>query len=147
MGLIVLERGRLLEWQTKKFDGPWSLQKQSALLNCIKKHVARYSISHIAVKVPSKATRSLNLTEAVQKIKSFSAESRIGFKTHTLDTMLLKWTADRKSTKKQFMKRLVTQFPDLLSEYRKELRIGNRHYELLFEAVAAADLTEQKLNK
>ena len=140
-GIAVMKNRELITYKVKAFKGKWSKQKQNEILNFFDKLYNYYSVKHLAIKLvnpmhSSKAVDGLtiNLIERARKK---------GIKITALSLDEIRKSLGLK--KKQMLSEYVVgKYYELRREYEKEQNSFNQYYTKMFEAIAVAQLAEQK---
>lgn len=81
--------------------------------------------------------------QLIYLIRAFFEAKGIPVFAETPEALHSLYPPGQKKTKKEFMKALTLQFPQLSYCYKKEVRNNGKYYIKLFEAVAMATLYQQ----
>jgi hypothetical protein len=97
----------------------------------------RYTINSFAIKIPDKMEKFPVLTELHQEIVQLAASKSIAARSFTIQS--LKAFCGTDVTNKKALRTMVfNTFPELQTEYQRELDNRNAYYTKLFEATIAA---------
>ena len=140
IGVAVLERHCIFDYQMKSFNDCWSKEKLSSILSFIERLFAEHMLTHIAVKIPPICTHSLAIKEFVKGLETFTEERRITLFIYTIEDLKRSWLQKTQIDKKQFMESVLKKYPDLHHEFKRQTKTKAKHFEKIFEAVGAADL-------
>ncbi len=142
MGIALIVKGTLVDWRirsTKKAD------KSKRYMTFIQNVSHTHRVSVIAVKTLA-YPRSMYRKNFISDIQSYCQEQGIECRMYTLSQ--LKKLAVRKDckTRKELMTAIAEKKPELIPVLRKERTNRNAYYIKIFEAVAAALVTEKIMN-
>ena len=89
--------------------------------------------------------RPQEIKELLESLTRFFNEKKITVYSYPPPTLYLFCGEGKAKTKKEVMRVLAVQYPELTFYYHKEKRNKNKYYIKLFEAVAVATLHAQQL--
>ena len=115
------------------------------MLRRINRKVQRYKVGRIALKVPSYTHHSDGLTSLIAAIKAYCSLHDLQLQVYTIKDIKEHGTLDTTKNKRLLVQSLGDKYPQLYYRAQRELRSRNRHYTKMFEAVAVAELSVQKM--
>lgn len=138
LGLAVISGNRLEDYHIQLRKEPWTLRKRELILASLQTWCVSYSITNIALLLPYEKQTSSQTKELLESLKSHFTEKKIRLSSYPPQT-LYEFYKEAK-TKKEIMKTLAGQYPELSFHYRKEMGNKNKYYVKLFEAVGVATI-------
>ena len=145
LGLAVISGHRLLDYEIKLRKDPWTLRKRETILTSLQPWCKHYNIKCVALSIPYEKQTSSQTKELMESIKSYFSKKKIGLCPYPAKTFQTFCQEAKVKTKKEMMRRLALQYPELSHCYRKEVSNKNKYYVKLFEAVAVATIHAQRL--
>ena len=133
-----MERTSIFDCQMRAFYAAWSSEKRRAIGAAIERYVVHYSITHIAIKIPTFSVKAPAVLEVLKDIKALCKAEHIPFSTHSLADVKKNWCGTHRVAKRALMQRILKTYPELQREYDKEKKNKVKYYEKIFEAVAVA---------
>lgn len=135
VGLVVVKKGEVLDWQIKSFKQIWSKEKLEMILRSIDKVIHQHNISIVAIKSPCEVQFSENLLLLVQTFESLIKQK--GIKVYRYNHHQLKHAspAGTMRNKHSLMKHIAEQYPYMQSLHEKELKNRNPYHLKVFEAL------------
>ena len=144
VGVAVVQRGMLVHYQVRSFQGPWSHRKLKVIVANLEKIRKYYGIRHIVVKVPDvfPVTKGFN-----QLIGSFNVGwggAGIKLQYHSFSEIKARYCPDDQPTTASLITVMVRRHPELTTEYLKEQKNEEPYYYKIFTAVASAHMPSPK---
>lgn len=145
LGLAVIKGNLLVDYHIKLRKEPWTPRKRELILTSLQPWFAFYTITNVALSIPYEKQTSSQTKDLLESLKRYFIEQKIHLSTYPAKTLyaLCKET----KAKKEIMKTLALEYPELSFHYRKEMTNKNKYYVKLFEAVGVAMLHSQKMKK
>jgi RNase H-fold protein (predicted Holliday junction resolvase) len=135
IGIAVIRKGQLLDWQMKSFKGRMNQQKLYMISGAVLKLMREYNSSEVVFKMPDKSQAYTNIALLKKHLtKSLTAHK---------DSIYFYSLSDIKSSldvsirnKQRLLEWGASNYRQLKIVYLKELKNKNSYYIKLFEAVA-----------
>jgi hypothetical protein len=147
LGLAVISGNRLVDYHIQLRKESWSPRKRELILTSLQPWCSSYSIKNVALSIPYENQTSTQTKELLESIKSYFREKKISLWPYHTKTLQSIYKESQTETKKEVMRKLALQYPELSYCYRKEMNNKNKYYVKLFEAVGVATIHLQRLNK
>jgi Holliday junction resolvasome RuvABC endonuclease subunit len=144
LGLAVIQDMNLFDWRVKLLEGPWSKKKIDRVMEIISEYIDFYNLSTIALKKLHPSRSSKHLKHLVEKIESLAKEKKLKMREYSIKEVEKVFLVNEKYNKKNLAEKMVSLFPCLVHELRKEKTNKNRYHMRMFEAVALAACCFQK---
>lgn len=138
MGIAILNRKQLISWRVLTFKGKWSPIKLKLISESLSKIYSSYEIESISVKVPDRFPTGISYSQLLGVINSLCERFSIRPEYYSLSEIKAHFSSNDKVNKATLVARLVSLFPELLRDFRKEQQKRTRYYVKVFEAVAVA---------
>ena len=142
-GLAVISGNRLVDYHIQLRKEAWTPRKRELIRASLQPWIEGYSIESVALSIPNEKQTSKQTKDLLECLKRHFTEKKIHFSTYYPKTIFRLYKEAK--TKKEIMRNLALQYPDLLYHYGKEMRNKNKYYIKLFEAVAVATIHSQGL--
>lgn len=146
LGLAIISGNLLVDYHIQLRKEPWSLHKREQIFTSLHSWCKSYSIKNIALSIPYENQLSIQTKELLESLTNYLTERKINLFSYHTKTLYVFCEENKAKTKKEVMRKLAGQYPELLSYYYKEKRNKNKYYVKLFEAVGVATIHLQKLN-
>lgn len=143
LGLAIISGSRLEDYHIQLRKDPWTPRKRESILTSLQTWCESYSITNIALLIPYEKQTSSQTKELLETLTRHFIEKKIRFSSYPPQT-LYEFYKEAK-TKKEIMKTLAGQYPELSFHYRKEMSNKNKYYVKLFEAVGVATIHSEIL--
>ncbi len=144
LGLAVINKGVLAEYSIHLHKSSWSPSKANLILSKLEPCVRQYCIKSVVLSIPYAHHQTEAFRQLIYRIREYFEHKHIPVYAETPEAFHSLYPPEQKKTKKERMKFLTLQFPQLTYCYNKEVRNKNRYYFKLFEAVAAAVLYQEE---
>ncbi len=144
LGLAIIERNGLVEYSVRLHKSSWSPSKANLITASLEPCVRQYSIKRVILSIPPTHHQTKAFTNLQTCLEQYFTEHHIPVVTESTDSIYRVCASGTLRTKKEVMRTLSLQFPELHSFYQKELRNKNRYYVKLFEAVGIAVLHSER---
>ena len=144
IGLAVIQDMNIFDWRVKLLEGPWSKKKIDKVTGIISEYIDFYNLNTIALKKLHPSRSSRYLKHLVERIKYFSKKRKLKVREYSIKEVEEVFLLDEKHNKKNLAEKMVSLFPCLAHELRKEKSNKNRYHMRMFEAVALAACCFQK---
>ena len=147
LGIAVFQGPEILDWRIKSLKRRWSKEKMKKAQKLISEFIEKYKPNFLAIKRLHPSRRSLNLARLVARIKGFL--KRKGFKIYQYSIKDLEefFIKEGKLNKKNLGEAIVSEYPVLFHELKKEKRNKNPYFVKVFEATALASVCFHRLDK
>lgn len=144
LGLAIIERNGLVEYSVRLHKSSWSPSKANLITASLEPCVRQYSIKRVILSIPPRHHQTKAFTALRTCLEQYFKQKDIPVVTESADSIYGVCTTGALRTKKEIMRTLSLQFPELHGFYQKELRNKNRYYVKLFEAVGVAVLHSER---
>ena len=138
MGIAVFEGKVLVDRGCKIFKGKYSDSKLEKIIKTIERYVEDYEVEALALKVNSERSTSTFMEEIISKVIDFAKDKGLPVYQYTIDEIKKCFSDCEINNKIELLEKTVERIPELLYEYKKELKKGEGYYIRMFEAVAVA---------
>lgn len=143
LGIAVIVENELVDWYIKTFRGAWSEQKKELIMETIDRMLERYTVNAFAVKIPDKIKHFPILVALHNDILTLAKKKEIPASSFTIYD-LKRYCGVDVTNKAELRSKVFESFPELKTEYNKEIEIRNAYYTKLFEATLAAQVAIKK---
>lgn len=134
MGLAYVRNGILEDWQVKTFDGKWNRNKQKAIVRVVDRHIERYGIKKVILKVPGSCRSSPAVHALTQALICLCERKSIPVSTCTINRLKDMCEVNNKT---ELMQATLVHFPELTYLLAKTRETQKIYYVKIFEAVLA----------
>ena len=145
LGLAVISGGIILEYQIKLRKEPWNTSKQDMIIASLAPWCTSFPITNVALSIPYAHKTSTQTKALLESIKTYFTERKITLCPYPAQALQGLCQEASGATKKEVMKALAEQYPELGQYYLKEVENKNKYYVKLFEAVGVATLHVRKM--
>lgn len=145
LGLAVISGNRLVDYHIQLRKEAWTPRKGELILTSLQPWFERYIITNVALSISYEKQTSSQTKELLESLKSYFSEKKIHLSSYP-PKALYTFCKEAK-TKKEAMKILAGQYPELSFHYRKEMGNKNKYYVKLFEAVGVATIHSESLKR
>ncbi|XVJ66915.1 MAG: hypothetical protein HEQ40_12380 [Lacibacter sp.] len=129
IGTALFEEGVLVDWHTKVFKMPWSDTKMRIIRNVLLRIIEQEEVSTVIVRVPPEQKQGYFL----QKLGRYLFQT---FKEHSINFCLRDIRTNTSPPKQKELHRLIlTCYPELMQECKREQQNKTTYYYKIFEAV------------
>lgn len=143
LGLAIINQGCLVDYSINLHKSSWSAWKANKIVTSLEPCARQYCIKRVVLSIPHEYHQTKEFKELIFRIREYFEAKKIPVYAETPEALYELCSPGQKKTKKELMKFLTLQFPQLSYCYQKEMRNKNKYYIKLFEAVAVAALREQ----
>lgn len=143
LGLAVISGNRLIDYHIQLRKDSWTPRKRELIRTSLQPWCESYSITNVVLSIPYEKQTSSQTKELLESLKSHFKEKKIRLFAYPTKT-LYAFCKEAKA-KKEVMRTLALQYPELSFYYQKEMRNKNKYYVKLFEAVGMATIHYQRL--
>jgi len=143
LGLAIISGNQLVDYHIQMRQGVWSSEKKELILASLHSWCERYTIKNIALSVPYETQLSSQTKELIESLKEHFNENNISFCIYSPKTLHAFYQEPK--TKKEIVRELAEQYPELTYCYKKEMRNKHKYYIKLFDAVEVGKIHSQKL--
>ncbi len=147
LGLAVISGNVLVDFHLQPKMGTWTPRKKEQILASLQPWFSSYNIKSIALSIPYEKQTSSQTKEVLESFKTHFAEKDIPFHPYPPKAFRTFFDKAKPKAKKEMLRNLALQYPELEKYYEKERRNKNKYYIKLFEAVAVALLHANQLEK
>jgi hypothetical protein len=142
-GLAVISGNDLIDYHIQLRKEAWGPDKRESILASLQPWLERYSITSVALSIPYEKQTSSQTKELLGALKEYFSTQKIRLASYPIKAIYSFYEEAR--TKKEIMRELAQQYPELSFHYHKEMRNKNKYYVKLFEAVGVATIHAQRL--
>ena len=143
-GLALIKNNDLFEWRVKVFNEIWTEVKLERILLVIEALINKNRVEIIVLKEVDKSRSSNALKQLEFAIKTLAKDKNIPLCTYSIDDIKRECSKGSKSDKGVIVEYVLCKHPELNREYHKELGNKNPYYIKVFEAIAMAQLYNEK---
>jgi len=136
LGTALFYGSELRDWRVKVLNAKGIEEKIKKVKKIISDFIERYEPQVLAVKKLDLKKSSKNLNSLARKIKEFAKRKGLTICQMKLSEVKEWILPGRRINKKELAQIMVSRFPELLFDFKKERRNKNTYYERMFEAVA-----------
>jgi len=147
LGIAVFDGLELMEWKIGTLEGKWSKKKMSKAIRIISELIEKHKSNFLAIKKLHPSRRSQNLARLVARIKEFSKRKGLRIFQYSIKDLEEFFIPEEKVNKKNLAEAIVSEYPVLFHELKKEKSNRNFYYIRIFEAVALASACAQRLGE
>lgn len=144
-GLAVISNNLLVDYHIQLRKEAWTTNKGEQILTSLQPWFKSYSIKNVALSIPYEKQQSTQTKDLLGTLKSYFKQKKILYSTYLSKTLYATSQKARRKTKKEMMRDIVFQYPELSFYYHKEVENKNKYFIKLFEAVAVATMHAQRL--
>ncbi len=147
LGISVFQDSDLRDWRIKVFQEKWSVDKIKKIKKTILDLMDDYEPNILAIKKlhPSRSSKNLKLLTAWIKESCKKKGLRIlQFSIKELEDFYL---PNEKLNKRNLIKKISSEYPELIHQYDRETRNKNPYFIRMFESVALASFSFHQLDK
>lgn len=145
IGFALLRNGDLVNWHIRSFKGKWSLQKEQAILDYIKRTIERNGVEIVAVKSIDTRLASGELMLVVRSIQSLCVDFKIKFIDYSIKDLKKYYSNVPRGGKELLFAYIKQRFPELLTGYEKKGNDTSLYYTKMVEAIIAAQYVQEIL--
>jgi len=146
LGTALFYGSELRDWGIKVLNEKGTDGKVKKAKDIISDFIERYEPQVLAVKKLDLKKSSKNLNKLVRKIKEFIRRKGLFICQMKLSEIKESILPGRRINKKELAQIMVSRFPELLFDFKKEGKNKNSYYERMFEAVALGIATFYKVD-
>lgn len=136
LGVGLFCGAELRDWRIKCLDAKGIENKIKKAKEIISDYVQQYTPQVLAIKRLNLKRSSKNLNSLARKIKEFAKRKGLAVYQLKLSQIKESITPGKRINKKTLSKMVVSQYPELLFDFKKEKKNKNAYYQRMFEAVA-----------
>jgi len=136
LGTALFYGSELRDWGIKVLNEKGIDEKVKKAKGIISDFIERYEPKVLVVKKLDLKKSSKNLNSLVRKIKEFARRKGLFICQMKLSEIKEWILPQRRINKKELAQIMVSRFPELFFDFKKERRNKNTYYERMFEAVA-----------
>lgn len=141
-GVALIEDKRLIHAQTHSFRALWSDQKADAIVEKLARHMWRYHVQTVVVKVPPESHRPPTMLELIKKVIAMCEYKGCIVSTCTKED--LKGHIPTARNHNDLMQFAIEHYPIVTPEFIRATQQKNRYHHKLFEAIVAAHIANTK---
>lgn len=138
LGIAVLDGSELLDWRIKTLEGKWSNEKIEKTVQIISELVEQYKPNSLAIKKLHHSRRSENLAQLVIKIKEYARRKGLKIYQYSIKELENLFIEEGKLNKRNLAEAVISKYPVLAHELKKEKSHKNPYYIKAIESVALA---------
>ena len=140
----IISQNQLIDFFTHLHKSSWSPAKAVEIVASLEPCVRQYCINSVVLSIPHVYHQTKAHSSLMEAFKAYFRKKEITVYTKTPEAFTAFCKVGERKRKKEMMRTVAEQFPELTRCYQKELRNKNKYYYKLFEAVALASLVEQE---
>jgi RNase H-fold protein (predicted Holliday junction resolvase) len=141
-GIALVSYGTLIKWNVHSFNQQKGKSKDKAIIQVIDELITKNGVTHVAIKLPSEFERHAELTRLVGMINVLLESKKIKASFYSLGEIKHLYAAGERINKRMLMKLVLKKHHVLTSRYNIEVLRNRSYYIKVFEAVAAAHVSE-----
>jgi len=145
LGIAVFEGPELLDWQVKVINGKWSKGKQQKIRVIVRTFIEGYQPDVLAIKKLHHSRSSGNLNQLVSRIKQHSKRKGLKIYQYSIKELEASFFGKARANKNKLAEILISKYPFLVHEFKKENTNKNSYYIRVFEAVALGAVCSHQL--
>jgi hypothetical protein len=145
LGLAVIKGNLLVDYHIKLRKEPWTPRKRELILTSLQPWFACYTITNVALSIPYEKQTSSQTKELLESLNGYFSEKKIRLCPYPAKTLYA--LCKEAKGKKEVMRSLALQYPELSFHYQKEMSNKNKYYVKLFEAVGVATIHSQRMKR
>ncbi len=139
IGLAVINKGILVEWNVKTFKEMWSCSKRKLILATIARICEYHEIQVIAIKKINPLRSSTPLDRLRASIIKQAERNRIKVRQYSLSDLDYDLQTGKKQGKVNLSEKVADKHPEVHKEYLQERNNRKEYYTKMFEAIAMAE--------
>lgn len=136
LGVALLSGTLLKDWRIKVLNTKEAQNKARKAKKIIFDFIERYHPQLLAIKKLDPKRSSKKLDSLAQKIREFAKREKLAVRQMELSEIKKFIVGKRRINKKEIAELMVSRYPELVFEFKKEKKNKNTYYERMFEAVA-----------
>jgi len=136
LGTALFYGSELRDWGIKVLNAKGTKEKIKKAKEIISDFIEKYEPQVLALKKLDLKKSSKNLNSLVRKIKEFAKRKNLFICQMKLSEIKESILPQRRINKKELAQIMVSRYPELLFDFKKEEKNKNSYYERMFEAVA-----------
>ncbi len=146
LGISVFKGIDIRDWRIKIFQEKWSKKKMERIMSMVSALIEKYKPDVIALKKlhPSRVSRPLN--RITDQILEYSEINNIKVYKYSIKEMENYFSPDKRISKENMAEIVVSKYPELFHELKKENKNYNAYYIRMFEGVALGSICSQQLD-
>lgn len=137
-GVAVLNGSELEAAQVHSLNERWSKGKIAAIIAIYDKYTRKYNIDKIVVKAPKSSHFTLALKQLIKAIDEYVKQQGCLVEYTTIEK--IKTAEPTIKNRRHIREFVVTKYPELIHEMRKDIKNKQPYYMKLFEATIVADI-------
>lgn len=139
LGVAIFEGPEPVDWRNKTLKEKWSKEKMNRVIGIISSFIERYEPNILAIKKLHPSRRSENLKRLVVRIKEFSKRKGLKVYQYSIKNLENFFSGEERiKNKKRLAEIVVSEFPVLFHEFKRDKSNRNKYFIRVFEAVALA---------
>ncbi len=146
LGLSFFQGNDLRDWRIKCFSEKMCKKKLDRIMYSISDFIKKYNPDTIALKKLHSSKSSKKLDHLVNQIKEFAGKNNINVYEYSIKEMENYFSPDQRISKNKMGEIVVSKYPELFYELKKENYNFNAYYIRMFEAVALASICLKQLD-
>lgn len=146
LAIAIFDDCDLSEWRLKCLPGKDAQKKLKKVSDILAGFIARYNPEILVIKKLNPARTSANLKNMAAGIEAYCRRrgmAAFSYSIQELESVLLN---SSRVHKKELIKVLAAEYPELAHEFKREARNRNPYYLRLFEAVALGHVCLSAIN-
>lgn len=146
LGLSFFQGNELRDWRVKCFKEKMCKKKLERIMSSVSDFVERYNPEFFSLKKLHVSKSSKKLDLLVRQIKEYAKLNNIKVYDYSIKEMENHFSPEKRISKNKMVELVVSKYPVLFHELKKENDNYNSYYIRMFEAVALGSICSQKLN-
>ena len=143
LGLAIINKDELCKYKMYLHKSSWSPSKANLIISSLEPCVRQYCIKEVVLSMPPQHHQTGAFSELRNALITYFIARGIAVREIPVIALYSLCPHDVSQNKKEVIKAVTVQFPQLRLFCIKELRNKNRYYTKLFEAVGVALLSRR----
>ena len=136
LGVALFYGAELRDWRVKCLNGKGIENRIKKAKEVISDYIEKYGSQVLAIKKLDPKRSSKNLNSLARRTKEFAKRKGLAVYQLKLSGIKKSIAPGKRINKKNLSKMVVSQYPELLFDFKKEKKNKNIYYQRMFEAVA-----------
>lgn len=145
LAIAIFEECKLREWRLKSLPGRDVKKKLANVTGILDGFIKRYDSNVLAIKTFHPSRASVNLKRMTATIIDHCRKKGMSVSAYAIQEMKDAFSISR-INKKELIKLLTSEYPELAHELRREERNRNPYFVRLFEAVALGHVCHKEID-
>jgi len=147
IGIVVLQNNLPIVHKVAAFNGRWNEQKLHTILRSIASVRVRNHVTAVSIKIPRPSHHTAGLKALIGAIKEKYKAANIPLHICTIKELKAHGITEGRKNRKQLVQAMAIKYPDLYTKAVKSQQSPIAYHTKMFEAVAAAELLQNRTIK